>query len=183
MEASPLAEAHRRVLERRIAERSAMGRASARPGIVVPEGEAPVEPDLIPWGLGEEQSEPSCWLVAGYGELEVEYAAIRRGTAVMDRSDRGLLELNGPDAVDLLGRLLTNAMPGIGEGVRGFLLGRNGRILADIVVQVRENGVDVDLDRTDAAQVTEHLESFVFAEDVEIINRTSERCRIELHGP
>ena len=183
MDESPLAAAHRRVLERRIAERTAMGQAPARPGFVVPEGGSEDGPDRIPWGVGEEATEPSCWLVASYGELEIEYAAIRRATAVMDRADRGLVSLNGSDAAELLGNLLSNAIPEPGECVRGFLLARTGRILADVLAHVREDGVDIDLDRTDAAAVASHLESFVFAEDVQIVDRTAERTRIELHGP
>ena len=138
---------------------------------------------MVPWGTTEDAVEPACLLVADYGELEVEYAAIRRGTAIFDRLDRGLIEMRGPDAADLISRLLTNAVPDEGGSVRGFLLAKNGRILSDLQVIVENNLVLLDLDRTDVAKLVEHLDSFIFGEDVEIVDLTESRQRIELHGP
>jgi folate-binding protein YgfZ len=168
---SPLEAAHHRVLERRAQDL----------GMQIPDGG--VELDRVPWGADEQATEPACMLIADYGELQAEYAAIRRATGVMDRVDRGLVELSGADALDLLSRLLTNAMPSVNDGVRGFFLQRNGRILADVLLVNRGETVLLDVDRTDAEALAEHLESFVFAEDVTILNCSGARQRIELYGP
>ena len=180
---SPLDAAHRRVLERSRearAHRDGGGRDGAALGIAQ---DGLLDPEMVPWGQTEESPQPACLLVADYGELEAEYAAIRRGTGILDRPDRGLLELTGADALDLLSRLLTNATPGIGASVRGFLLARTGRILADVQVMAREDSVLLDLDRTDIEAVKVHIESFIFSEDVQIVDQTLLRHRIELHGP
>lgn len=189
MNHSPLAEAHIRVVEQRIADlatlsgsRDREGRLGAATGKAEGDGRS-IELDLVPWGVSEESSDPSCMLVADYGELESEYAAIRRGTAMMDRADRGLVELRGPDASDLISRLVTNVLPDGDETTQAYVLARTGRVLSDLRMIVRGESVLLDLDRTDAELVVEHLGSFVFAEEVEIIDHTPERHRIELYGP
>ena len=183
MNRSPLEAAHRRVLERSRAARGERGGGERHGAAMGVAQEGLLDPEMVPWGQTEESPEPVCLLVADYGELEAEYAAIRRGTGMFDRPDRGVLEISGADARDLLSRLLTNAVPEIGGSVRGFLLARTGRILADVLLLVLEDLVLLDLDRTDAEAVKEHIESFVFAEDVQVVDRSSERHRIELHGP
>ena len=189
MNPTPLAEAHVRVVEQRFADLAKLSGSrdrEARPGAATgkADGEGqPIELDMVPWGISEELSDPSCMLVADYGELESEYAAIRRGTAMMDRVDRGLVELRGPDASDLISRLVTNVLPEGDETTQAYLLARTGRVLSDLRMIVRGESVFLDLDRTDAELVVEHLGSFVFAEEVEIINQTSDRHRIELYGP
>ena len=183
MKPSPLKNAHRRVLQR-IHESHGPRAGSERPGSASGTSQVgATDPEMVPWGATEDAVEPACLLVADYGELEAEYAAIRRGTAIFDRLDRGLIEMRGPDAADLISRLLTNAVPVEGGSVRGFLLARNGRILSDLQVVVEDDLVLLDLDRTDVAKLIEHLESFVFAEDVQITDVTESRQRIELHGP
>lgn len=183
LEQSPLEAAHRRVLERSRDSRGSRGDAQREGAAMGVAQDGLMDPEMVAWGETEESPKPVCLLVADYGELEAEYAAIRRGTGIIDRADRGLLEVHGADAVDLLSRLITNAMPGEGGTVRGFLLARTGRILGDVLLVVNSEMVLLDLDRTDAELVKEHIESFVFSEDVQVVNRTPERHRIELHGP
>lgn len=168
---SPLEAAHQRWLERRFAERGGS-----------PEGGVPAV-EMVPWGAVEGAQEPACVLVADYGELHAEYAAVRRGSAVMDRADRGLIEVAGTDALDVLERILSNKMPPVNEAARAFLLTRQGQVIGDLVVFNQGDRVLLDLDRTDEAVVAEHVNSFIFTEDATVCATGKERHRIEVYGP
>ena len=94
-------------------------------------------------------------IVCTFGEPQAEYAAIRKGFALLDLPQRGILEVSGNDRVDFLNRFLTNELIGKdsrkplgpGTGVYAFLLNNKGRIVAD--VNVLERG-DRTLLETDA---------------------------------
>jgi folate-binding protein YgfZ len=168
---SPLESAHLRWVERRLRERGA------------PSDVSPPPLETVPWGAAEDAVEPACTLVATYGELQAEYAAVRRGSGVMDRSDRGVVEVLGSDAVEVLGNILSNAVPAKQETNRAFLLSRQGQVIADLVVVNQGDRVLLDLDRTDAEAVALHVESFVFTEDVTVRAFGDEHHRIEVYGP
>ena len=183
---SPLKDAHRLVLRRLLEHRrEAADVASTVRGDGV-ERHIPetMEPDTVPWGVVGDGSTPTCEIILVFGELEAEYAALRRASAIFDRPDRAVIEIVGSDAQDLLERLVTNAFVGVAaDVVRAFLLARTGRIVADLVLIRREGRVLVELDRTDAGRVVETLEGFVFSEDVEILDHAEDRHRMDLVGP
>lgn len=184
---TPLRAAHQRVIDRLLDHRSA---AARRAETIRGEDEARSSltagraVETVPWGVVEEAATPACELVLDYGELEGEYAALRRGVGMMDRVDRAILEIRGSDAVDLLDRLVTNGIERSETAVvAAFLLDRKGRVQADLLIVRLETGLLVEVDRTDAAAVAERIESVIFAEDCEVVDRSSERHRIDLFGP
>ena len=183
---SPLQAAHRRVLDRLLEHRlqNARQAESVRGGEVDRSGALPEAIlETVPWGMVGEDSAPACEIIVDYGELEGEYAALRRGLAVFDRPDRTVIELRGGDAVDLLERLVTNKVPA-GDGVVGaFVLERTGRIAADLRIVVMEERVLLDVDRTDVATVLARLDGFIFAEDVEVRDLGGSHHRIDCLGP
>jgi len=130
-------------------------------------------------------------IVAGYGLLELEYAAFRRGAAVMDMAHRGTIAVRGADRVDFLNRMVTQELKDMASGdVRaGFWLNRKGRIEADLLF-VHVPDVDgtpsltlVDVDIHDAARTVATLHSFLFAEDVQITDESALWGRLAVHGP
>ena len=183
---SPLQAAHRRVLDRLVEHRlqnarqadEVRGGETDRSGVLP---EAVLE--TVPWGMVGEESAPACEIVVDYGELEGEYAALRRGLAVFDRPDRTMIELRGDDAVDLLERLVTNKVPTRGGVVGAFILERTGRIAADLRIVVMNDRVLLDLDRTDVITVQTRLQGFIFAEDVEVRDLGESHHRIDCLGP
>src|SRR5688572_13276360 len=84
-------------------------------------------------------------IVSTFGEPQAEYAAIRKGSALLDEPYRGVLELTGKDRHSFLNNLLTNqtwdkarkAGLAAGEGVYAFFLNLKGRIVADMNVLER----------------------------------------------
>jgi len=183
-------------------------------------GGAPVEVEWMPYGVGAaEQVAPAAItapatptsatappaptmptaltsieppeIVAGYGLLELEYAAFRRGAAVMDMAHRGTIAVRGADRVDFLNRMVTQELKDMAGGdVRaGFWLNRKGRIEADLLF-VHVPDVDgtpsltlVDVDIHDAARTVATLHSFLFAEDVQITDESALWGRLAVHGP
>lgn len=142
------------------------------------------EIETVPWGLVEDGSSAACELVLDYGELEAEYAAIRRGTAMFDRVDRVVIELAGGDAIDLADRLVTNAVASARvDVVPAFLLERTGRIQGDIRIIRLEGRLLLEVDRTDAARVGEAFERMIFAEDCTLSDRSADQHRLDLFGP
>ena len=156
-------------------------------------GGAPVEVEWMPYGgagSAEAATEPP-EIVAGYGLLELEYAAFRRGAAVVERSCRGTVAVRGGDRIEFLNRMVTQELKGMAAGdVRaGFWLNRKGRIEADLVFAEVPAAVDddafmlIDLDVHDAARTVTSLAAFLFNEDVHLADQTAAWGRLAVHGP
>ena len=183
---SPLLDAHLRVLERLAAHRRDHAqRASEIRGDEVDRSAAMTETELetAPWGVVDDGGSPVCQIVLDYGELEAEYASLRRGVAIFDRSDRIVLELRGDDSADLLDRLVSNKMVEGSAVVQAFILGRIGRIIADVRLIRLDDRMLLECDRTDGSKVISVLEGFIFAEDVVVTDLTSTHHRIDCFGP
>ena len=162
-------------------------------------GGAPVEVEWMAYGgTADEPRE----VVAGYGLLELEYAAFRRGAAVVERSCRGTIAVRGADRIEFLNRMVTQELKGMAAGdVRaGFWLNRKGRIEADLAFAEvpaaaapgaagGEAGIDdgafmlVDVDVHDAARSVASLGAFLFSEDVRLADETAAWGRLAVHGP
>lgn len=185
---SPIKDAHVRVLQRLSEHRIDAARRAAAVRGDAPEAREALQAvgvlDTVPWGVTGEDATPICEVVLDYGELEAEYAALRRGSAIFDRPDRAVVELRGADAKDLVDRLVTNSIPDGGFGTAAFLLERTGRIAADLrVVQTAPDRVLLELDRCDEARVRAQLDSFIFAEDVVVTALGETHHRVDVLGP
>ena len=151
-------------------------------------GGVPVEPEWIPYGAGDPRPPE---ILAGFGLLELEYAAFRRGAALLDQSHRATLAVRGADRIEFLNRMVTQELKGMSAGdVRaGFLLNRKGRIEADLLFieppapEGAEAVTLVDVDVHDAARTVEQLRAMVFSEDVRIDDESGSWARIAVHGP
>lgn len=157
-------------------------------------GGVPVAVEWLPYGVGGDTAGGGVAgtadaamreIVATYGLLELEYAAFRRGAAIMDRVDRATLQVTGADRVEFLNRMVTQELKGLSAGgVRqAFWLNRKGRIDADLLLCELPDRMLVDVDCHDAARAVETLSAFVFSEDVQIRETTSEWARVSVHGP
>ncbi len=123
-------------------------------------------------------------VVGTYGELELEYAAIRKHCGLMDLPQRGVIEVRGPDRLEFLNRMLTQELKGMAEGEvrRSFWLNRKGRIDADLRVINLADRMLFDVDVHAAARTVETLGAFIITEDVTLTDRTDATHRLSLHG-
>ena len=130
-------------------------------------------------------------IVSTFGEPQAEYAAIRKGCAIIDLPQRGVLELTGKDRLPFLNNLLTNqtwdkaARSGLsaGQGVYAFLLNVKGRIVADLNVLERGDRTLLEMDGRVVGTVQKALEKYLFAEQVKMAGRVGSLHGIALHGP
>jgi len=137
------------------------------------------EPEYIPWGGA------SCEILATIGSVELEYAAIRRGLALVDAASRRVVRVTGSDASGLIDRLVTAPISRLapGEFAQAFMLDRTGRIMADLLIAPTEDGtVLIDVDQTDAEAVADAVEAMVFVDDAKA-EVDARAYVIEAHGP
>ena len=145
---------------------------------------ATVEIEYLPFGPADESGAPTCEIVAAYAEVELEYAAIRGGCALVDCPQRGTVILRGADRLDFVNRLVTQELRKLADGAvaQAFLTNRKGRIDADLVIAAIGDLLVIDTLAHDVAAVREALEKMLFSEDVRIESRVASHARIALHG-
>ncbi|MAE61642.1 MAG: hypothetical protein CMJ49_09840 [Planctomycetaceae bacterium] len=124
-------------------------------------------------------------IVADFGSLEREYAAIRKTAGLLDCPQRGLIQLKGGDRLEFLQRLISHDCGSLkpGEGRRALLLNGKGRIVTDMIVLEREAETWLDVDVHTVEPVMEALDHYLFADDVQLSDETSAMHRVSLHGP
>jgi folate-binding protein YgfZ len=127
----------------------------------------------------------SCQIVATFGQVELEYAGLRRGAGLMDCPQRGTLVARGADRRDLLNRLVTQELKDLTSGTAqtSFLTNRQGRIQSDLLITDLEDRTIIALDAHDAQAVHAALEAFVFTEDVQLTDESDTHHHLWLDGP
>lgn len=120
-----------------------------------------------------------------FEHVELEYAAIRKGAALVDLPQSGTIEATGADRVSFLNNLVTQELKGLEpmRSVRSFWLNRKGRIDADLRLVDDGKRLLMATDALVAGQTAEALAEFVFAEDVQLRDATELMHRLALHGP
>jgi len=139
------------------------------------------EPATLRWGVGDDAPE----VVASFGELEIEYATLRKSAVLIDQPQRAVIEVAGPDALPFLDRMLTQKLADLkpGQARPSFWLNRQGRIVADLWVVALEGLVLLDVDISQANALVESLSQFVFTEDLTIRDASALWHRFALIGP
>jgi folate-binding protein YgfZ len=130
-------------------------------------------------------------IVCTFGEPQAEYAAIRKGCALIDLPQRGILQVVGNDRIDFLNRFLTNELVGkdsktplaAGSGVYAYLLNNKGRIVADMNVLERGDRTLLETDSRNIPMLLEVLEKHLFSEKVKFESLLERNHQIALHGP
>lgn len=136
---------------------------------------------MLAYGPAEED----VLVVETYGELELEYAALRKGCVLIDLPQRSVLEAAGPDRLDFLNRMVTQELKGLAphHARRSFWLNRKGRIDGDVRIVELGDRTLLDLDVHAAARTLSGLRSFLVSEDCRIDDATETTHRLAVHGP
>jgi folate-binding protein YgfZ len=142
-----------------------------------------------------EADAPGARVVESFGEIEAEYAAIRKGVALLDFPHRAVVRVTGSERVDFLNRMLTQELRSggsplpAGSVVSSFWLNRKGRIDADLRLielgdsESEPNGMYLETDVLAAPNLVKTLEAFVFSEDIAFEDVSDSTHRLGLHGP
>ena len=115
---------------------------------------------------------------------EKGYAALRQGAAIVETPE-GRLLMRGADRRAYLQGLLTNDIAALtpGTGCYAAMLTAQGRMTTDMRVLELGDAILIDLPRETATAVKDHLERFVFSEDVAVEDVTASRAEIGVYGP
>lgn len=113
------------------------------------------------------------------------YAALRGGAGLIERTDTGRIALTGADRRSYLQGLLTNDIEALtpGTGCYAAMLTAQGRMITDMRVLELGEAVQLDVPRTLTQAVYDHLDRFVFSEDVKVADVTEAYAEIGLYGP
>jgi folate-binding protein YgfZ len=124
-------------------------------------------------------------VVETFGELELEYAALRKAAILLDQPYRATLEVTGADRAEFLNRMLTQELKDLApfHARRSFWLNRKGRIDADLRVIELGDRTLLDLDALAAERTLKSLAAFVITEVVHIKDISEATHRFALHGP
>jgi aminomethyltransferase len=124
-------------------------------------------------------------VVETFGDLDMEYAALRKGAVIFDMPHVGTIRITGSDRLDYLNNMLTCKLLDMtgGDTRSCFWLNRKGRINADLCLSQLEDEMLVSVDRHLANATVKSLLEFVFAEDVDIVDASESLHHISIHGP
>lgn len=120
-----------------------------------------------------------------YGDVPAEYRAGTTGCAVFDETTRGALVVRGDDAETFLHRITANRVRGLapGEGNRNLLLSPKGKVQHEFVLRRREGDFHLSTTAGRAADLASALDTYLFADAVELEDATESHAPLELCGP
>jgi len=139
---------------------------------------------------GAVRADPPPGLVTGMNEHE--YAALRDGCGVLDRSERGKLALSGAGAVEFLNGQVTNELTTLlpGSGCYAAFLTHKGKMLGDLRILALGDSNDaapsellLDTERVALQALFDMIRRFKVGYEVELQKRTIERGLLSLIGP
>ncbi len=112
------------------------------------------------------------------------YRALRHAAALVDKPVARLL-LRGADRRAYLQGLLSNDIAALvpGTGCYAAMLTAQGRMITDMRVLELGDAILLDVPRQLGGAVKDHLERFVFSEDVRIEDVTASRVELGVYGP
>jgi folate-binding protein YgfZ len=124
-------------------------------------------------------------VVADYGNLLAEHAALRASAGVLDLSFRGRLCLTGADRVRFLHGQITNDVRNlrVGEGCYAALTTAKGRMQSDLNVFVLPDELLLDFEPGLTATVVQRLEKYIVADDVQVVDVAPHYGLLSVQGP
>ncbi len=135
--------------------------------------------------LGAEFGEFYNWqLPKFYTSVAEEYAAVKKGVALIDRSYFEQIRIFGNDHIDLLHRLTTNEVRTLkpGEGQINIFTNEKGRIVDRVSLFKFEKEMRLLISAGNSKKVSDWIEKYVFIEDVktEMLSNTG---LLSIFGP
>ena len=119
-----------------------------------------------------------------YGDPVAEYAALKEGAALVDRSDRLVLRLTGKDLMEMLNAVLTNEVPREANlGVYAALLNAKGRIQTDLRILRAGDDILIDTEPAGAGAARQILSRYAPFSRVKIEDLSENWGVLGLYGP
>jgi folate-binding protein YgfZ len=123
--------------------------------------------------------------VADYGDALTEHRALLEIAGVLDLSFRGRICLTGNDRVRFLHGQVTNDVKQLrsGEGCYAALVTAKGKMQSDLNIFCLENELLLDFEPGLTAVVSERLEKYIVADDVQAVDVASLYGLLSVQGP
>ncbi|RKS71168.1 hypothetical protein BZB76_5654 [Actinomadura pelletieri DSM 43383] len=128
---------------------------------------------------------PDQEVAAHYGEPAQEQRALEDGTAFVDRGNRGVVKVSGPDRLRWLHSLLSQHLDGLKpfEPTEALLLGPNGHIENHLFLVDDGEAVWAHVEPGAAAPLVEFLDRMRFMLRVEVADVSADHAVITVPGP
>jgi len=132
-----------------------------------------------------EASWPDEGVAGHYGDPMREQRAIEQSAGVVDRSNRGVLRITGPDRLSWLHSLTTQHLEGLaaGTGAQALILSPNGHVEHHLTLADDGTAVWVHVEPGTAAALVEFLESMRFMLRVEVTDVSQDHAVLTVLGP
>lgn len=124
-------------------------------------------------------------LVADYGDGWAEYEALHQAAGVMDLSFRGKICLVGNDRARFLHGQITNDVKKLkeGEGCYAALTTAKGKMESDLNIFNLPDELLMDFEPGLTERVSQRLEKFIVADDVQIVDAGPHYGLLSVQGP
>jgi folate-binding protein YgfZ len=124
-------------------------------------------------------------LIGNYGNVLAEYHALWESAGILELSSRSRLCLTGADRVRFLHGQVTNDIKSlrVGEGCYAALITAKGKMQSDLNIYCLPDELLLDFEPGLTAKVSERLEKYVIADDVQIIDIASNYGLLSIQGP
>jgi len=124
-------------------------------------------------------------VVANYGDVPAEHRALWESAGVLDLSFRGRLCVAGGDRARFLHGQVTNDVKRlrIGEGCYAALITAKGKMQSDLNIYSLQDELLLDFEPGLTANVSERLEKYVIADDVQIVDVAPHYGLLSVQGP
>ncbi len=124
-------------------------------------------------------------VVADYGDPLAEHAGLRDSAGVLDLSFRSRVCLTGADRVRFLHGQVTNDVkkPRVGEGCYAALVTAKGKMVSDLNVFTLQDELLLDFEPGLTQTVTERLEKYIVADDVQVVDVAPHYGLLSVQGP
>jgi aminomethyltransferase len=118
------------------------------------------------------------------GGPAASYRAARADAVLADRSDLGRLEITGSDALDLLHRLTTNDVRGLGpwKGTAAAFVTHKGRLIDLVTLHRLDDRILCLTGPGRSAALAAHLDRYTFREDVRVRDLSETHGTLGLFG-
>jgi len=118
-------------------------------------------------------------------EAQAGFKILASDCGIYELNSRAKIALTGEDRVRWLNGMITNNMRDLpaGQGVYGFLLNPQGKILGDLYAFNRDEYLLVDTEQFQLPRVLEIFERYIIMDDVVVENITGNLSGIGIAGP
>lgn len=124
-------------------------------------------------------------IVADYGKWLAEYKSLCESAGVIDFSFRGRICLTGNDRIRFLHGQVTNDVKKLrgGEGCYAAITTAKGKMESDLNIYNLQDELLLDFESGLAERISQRLEKFIVADDVQIVDAALHYGLLSVQGP